>query len=40
MRDGMCKRGENKRKFRMLKDIGLRQHGRRLVYDEPIKPQA
>jgi hypothetical protein len=28
----MCK-GENKRKFRMLKEIGLKQHGRKLTYD-------
>ena len=26
-------KGENKRRFRMLKEIGLRQHGRRLSCD-------
>ena len=32
----MCK-GENKKKFRMLKEIGLKQHGKRLTYDSPVK---
>jgi hypothetical protein len=32
----MCK-GDGKKRYRMLKEIGLKQHGRKLTYDGVVK---